>query len=328
MMASRKQEEVLVIYIKSVIQFISSLCVIITIFKKDWISGQNTISESSVIGFLDELCIRNPISPLSRYSWHKSDVGKGFNLSETENSLSQIGPTNSNIFGNNLKKTLDSETIYSSMLRHKKLSHQLNLSSGAENVNSEFEQIPSNNMSSSSNVKEKENRLKNGESKKSGFYLSSFDQVQYCISHKSNKLIKDWYIHPNYLSYLVLFGVLVSVIFSLNLIKMKNKWSPYELLIPILDFVVFSTYLLNFAQILYILTPLLTYLQKQNFMAFFSANLFMCSASIGGFFVIFSLSIGITHYRYESYMNLKRFEDHVENLQSFSSFIHLISNSN
>ncbi|OII70855.1 uncharacterized protein cubi_01000 [Cryptosporidium ubiquitum] len=325
MMASRKQEEVLVIYIKSVIQFICSLCVIITIFKKDWISGQNTISESSVIVLLDEFCIRNLILPLSRQSWQESDVGKGFNLSELNNSLSQARAGSSNIFENNSGEALDYETVNSSMLRHKKLYNQLNLNSDTENDNKVFQQILPNEHKSS--IEGKKKRLKNV-LKKSGFHLSSFDQIQYCISHKSNKLVKDWYIHPNYLSFLILLIVLVSVIFSLNLIKMKNKWSPYELLIPFLDFLVFSISLVSLAQILHILTPLLTYLQKQNFMAFFSTNFFICSASIGGFFIIFALSIGIIHYRYESHMNLKRFEDHIENLQSFSSFIHLISNSN
>ncbi|KAH8585080.1 uncharacterized protein ELE39_001031 [Cryptosporidium sp. chipmunk genotype I] len=326
-MASRKQEEVLVIYIKSVIQLVCSLCVIITIFNRDWISGQNTISEFSVVGLLDEFCIRSSVLPLSSHSWKKSIVGKSFNLSESEKSPSQARKSNHNI-ENNLGKVLDSETVYGSILRHKKLSRQNNLNLDAEKVNKIFQQtLPSENGDVSS-LKENEGRLNNGESKKSGFYLSSFDQVQYCISHKSNRLVKNWYIHPNCLSYLVLLIVIVSVIFSLSLIKTKNKWSPYELLIPFLDFVVFSISLLNLAQILHVLTPLLTYLQKQNFMAFFSTNFFILSGSIGGFFIIFSLSIGIIHYRYETFTNLKRFEDHIENIQSFSSFIHLISNSN
>ncbi|TRY52663.1 Uncharacterized protein CTYZ_00002908 [Cryptosporidium tyzzeri] len=328
MMASRKQEEVLVIYIKSVIQLICSLCVIIIIFNKDWISGQNAISESFVVGFLDELCIRSSVLHLSRQSWKKSDVGKSFNLNRSEKSPFQARKSNSDIIKNKLEETLDSEIVNSSILRHKKLSHRHKLKLDVEEVSNLFQQRLLGENGNITSLKGNESKLNNGESKKSGLYFSSFDQVQYCISHKSNKLVKDWYIHPNYLSYLVLFIVIVSVIFSLNLIKMKNKWSPYELLIPILDFLVFSISLLNLAQILHVLTPLLTYLQKHNFMAFFSTNFFMLSGSIGGFFIVFALSIGIIHYRYEAFTNLKRFEDQIENIQSFSSFIHLISNSN
>ncbi|KAJ1606164.1 transmembrane domain-containing protein [Cryptosporidium canis] len=325
-MATRKQEEVLVIYIKSLIQLVCSLCLIITVVSKDWIYGENTISESSVFGCLNELCIRGSIWPLSGQKWHEPDMGGGISTVKMENDQSPIDTGNFTLGENKLGKSLDHGGLYSSMLRHRKFLNQHALSLDLDNSNVSFQQLFQNNNGDDPEIKK--SGLKHKGSKKSGFYLSSFDQVQYCISHKSNKLIKEWHIHPKYVNYLVLFIVLISMILSLRLIKMKNKWSLYELLVPILDFIAFSISLVNLAEILYILTPLLTYLQGLNFMAYFSTNFFIFSASVGGFFVVFVLSVGIAHYRYESFTNIKRLEEEIENLQSFTSFIHLISNSN
>lgn len=321
-MASRKQEEVLVIYIKSVVQLVCSLCVIITVIGKDWISGQNTISESSVFGCLDELCIRSSM-------WQESDVGRAVRSGKMEDAPSQADIVGNSVFlADKLGSDLDSESLYSSMFRHKRPSHEQHLLNlDVERHSKVFQQpLPT---ESGDNPRTKESgRLKHGGLKRGGFYASSFDQIQYCISHKSNTLLKKWYVHPNYVSFVVLLLVLVSVICSLSLIRLKNKWSPYELLVPFLDFVVFSVSLVNLTQILNVLTPLLTYLQRHNFTAYLSTNFLIFSASIGGFFIIFALSVGIVHYRYETFTNIKRFEEEIENIQSFTSFIHLISNSN
>lgn len=327
-MAQRKQEEVLVIYIKSVVQLVCSLCVIITVIGKDWISGQNTISEFSVFGCLNELCIRSSTWPFSGQRWQESDVSIGVRAGKMESVPSQVD-IGISVFGTDkLGGGLDSESLYGSMFRQKRLSHQrhvLNLDTQGR-PNKAFQQLKPSEGGENPRAKEG-GRLKHRGRKRGGFYVSSFDQIQYCISHTNNEFLKKWYIHPNYVSFLVLLLALVSVIFSLSLTRLRNKWSPYELLVPFVDFAVFSVSLLNLAQILHVFIPLLTYLQKHNFAAYLSTNFFIYSASIGGFFIIFALSVGVVHYRYETFTNMKRFEEEIENIQSFTSFIHLISNS-
>ncbi|KAF7459209.1 putative integral membrane protein [Cryptosporidium felis] len=313
-MVMRKREEVLVIYIKLVIQFVCFYCVTISIFNKEWISGRSHNSNISVTASLDNICIVNfPFASSEKLfeqatTRNKSELNDYIGLPNGVINSSYPHTQNKAKIYSYLKPVINSETDYKSIAhpRDEDLS----------------------NDSKSEILKEKKNRFKQKGKVNERVHLPLFEQVQYCADYKGNGFIKGWQIYPNYINFLILVMVAISVGMGLRLVSIKNKWITSELVVPSLDFIIFAANLVNLAQILHVLASLVEHLQKQGFEAYFSTNFLLYSFSIGGFFVILSLSIGITHYRYETHTRLKRLEERIENIQSFNSLIHLVSNGN
>ncbi|KAH7649782.1 hypothetical protein FG379_002496 [Cryptosporidium bovis] len=309
-MSIRRRDEILVIYIKLSLQLLCILGIFALLIKKEWIIGNKENTEIIIYGDLDEFCIRGGVKLLpsnSLVDFGKQGIQKKTNVGKVSDNID-----NSLFVLENSGGDLDLDGLYSSVYSHKKNGKSRKMTSELEALNAYSE---NNELKKQKKITFKQNQID-----------LSFNSVQYCTNYLKSNMLKGWYIHPNYLYYVNLLFVFVSMVMSLNLTRLKNKWSTFELMIPGLDFASFTVSLLNVVQVIGVLTPLIDHFERTKYHAYFSTNFVFACVSIGISFVVFSLCVGIIHYRYEAFIRFKRFEDHIENIQSSSSFIHIISN--
>ncbi|KAH8741887.1 hypothetical protein FG386_003014 [Cryptosporidium ryanae] len=312
-MSIRRRDDILVIYIKLSLQFLCILGIFALLIKKEWIIGNRENTEVIIYGDLDEFCIRNGANLVPSNILVNLEKKQSIQEKDSASQIHSRIDKGKDLFDlETFGIELDSSDLYPSIYSRKK----------NDKTRKSISELETSNINNESSKLKKQKRIPLEQDKVS----LSFNSIQYCMNYLRASLLKKWYIHPNYLYYLDLLFIFISIVMSLNLVRVKNKWSYYELIIPGLDFASFTTSLINVVQIISVLTPLIDYFEKTNYNTYFSINFIFACISIGALFVVFFLCIGIIHYRYETFIRLKRLEDHIEEIQSSSSFIHIVSN--